>query len=372
MRWTDLPGPSAFIETVEDDLRKSRTVLATVPECFNSEWLPQLKARLGNEFSVSEIPNSLQDFLQTYSNREDGQPLIQARELHENEVRGHVFILQQPPKNEWSSWLKFLLKFAQVNRTYSELERNVFLIIDAGDLELLPYEFLLSNRQIEPFLGSDDALLYSASLTSRPNRYSLEAQMIIHLRAEISLWDFNLCRYLEDYTVNELLKPKEILCAYEQDQGWENYSVASDTVQLSKKGLQIEFCGRRLAHSVLLCKDEDCKSMFNSRLWTAQVRSLFPFLEEQRHLILEKARHLDKNSVEAFERELKSEETMELSKLVSLMQRGMLFPSRLRQFAIKLNRIRNSIAHLNLCEIHMLPNEREIEEIRKMSELTKR
>lgn len=358
MEWIDLPGPSQFLERVGQDLRESKSVLAVVPSCFDDRWVYAVRSELENEYDWREIPDTPAEFLQEISTRSDGHAFIHPREIIEANLNRQGYVLKNPSSESWNAWTSFLQIFAELNRTVDELNRNVFLVTSVDARNKLPNELLLSERRIEGFIRLEDPFFHAAQIAEPDDRDGLWRRIRMNICSEIAQWDFRLCELLCDLPTEDLLDPFDWLRSYGSDERWGGLSETSDHEILRQHGLLFSIGRDEIRHSAFLALNGN-KDEIARRVWIAQVRVLFPIIEEQRMRLIRMLRVHDPVTIKAWEDELEIAGDLEIGVLSFRMSRSRRFKQGLTDFAFKLKIIRNKLAHLQICIPSDIPDENE-------------
>jgi hypothetical protein len=358
MTWTELPGPSSFLDLVEQDLRESKSVLALVPNCFDDQWLYSIRSRLESNYEWMEVPNTVNGFYQEISCRPDGQAFVSVREIAENHISNRGFIVRNPPSESWCEWVTFLRGFAEFNRALDELGRNVFLVVSDELPTEIPNEPLISERRIEGFIRHEDSFFHAARTFESTNSTELWRRIRLQVCSELALWDFRLCDFLAGLTTNQLLDPFESLSEYGRREGWESIALNSNDGELRRMGLLFSVSGEEMHHSALLAL-QNRRDEILRRIWIAQVRVLFPVIEEQRLRLLVLLRKIQGATIAGWERDVGDDGELEIGILHHRMVTSNAFGRELTRLAGKLKNIRNSLAHLRICLPVDLPTERE-------------
>jgi hypothetical protein len=358
MNWTDLPGPKAFLAMVEQDLRESKSILAVVPSCFDDQWIGAIRNKMTNFYEWQEIPDTVDEFLRDVSGRNDGLPLAGARELIEQGLEGRGFVLRNPPLDNWKSWVRFLGEFSELNRNLPEIRRNVFLVATEGTEIRMPNEPLLSERRIEGYIRREDSLIHILQNADDDAKDGLGRSIRIHVASELAVWDFRLCEELCHLPAPQLMNPYACLKGYADGRGWGGLGPDSDTQDLRREGLLFTIGGEEFHHSAWLVIHGKLREV-EKRIWTAQVRVLFPIIEEQRMRLLEQLRKIHSGTVVSWEKDLGEDEELEIGFLHHRMLTSRAFTPQLNNLAGKLKTIRNKLAHLQICDPNDLPSARE-------------
>lgn len=358
MSWSDLPGPSSFLALVEQDLRESKSVFAVVPKCFDDQWLYAMRSRLESNYEWMEVPGTLREFYQEVSCRPDGEPFIELREIIEHGIRGRGFTLKNPPADAWNTWIPFLRDFAELNRAVDDLEKNVFLVVSDHPPNEIPNEPLISERRIEGFIRAEDSLFHAAKTFEVRETSDIWRKIRLHVCSELALWDFRLCELLGELPTKQLLEPFDWLREYGAVQGWQSFALSVSNGELRRAGLLFSIAGEEFTHSALLViqgKNEEIVK----RIWIAQIRVLFPIIEEQRLRLLKVLRQIHSRTIDSWERELEEDGELEIGILYHRMIVSNFFGRDLTRIAGKLKNMRNNLAHLKICGPQDLPDERE-------------
>ena len=239
-----------------------------------------------------KAPDSPAAFLQEISTRSDGHAFIHPREIIEANICRQGFVLKNPSNESWREWTPFLQSFAELNRAVDELNRNVFLVTSVDARNKLPNETPRSGRCIEEFIRGEDPFFHAAQVVEPDERDGLWRRIRMNVCSEIAQWDFRLCERLCELPTKEMLDPFDWLREYGRDEGWDGLSETSDREILRQHGLLFSIGRDEVRHSAFLAlignKDEIAR-----RVWIAQVRVLFPIIEEQRIRLIKALRAID-------------------------------------------------------------------------------
>lgn len=358
MSWFNLPGPSSYLALVEQDLRESKSVFAVVPTCFDDQWLYAMRSRLETSYEWMEVPETLQGFYQAISCRPDGKPFTGIREIIEHRITRRGFIVRNPPEDSWNTWIPFLGKFAEFNRAIDDLEKNVFLVVTDSLPNAIPRELLISERRIEKFIRPEDSFFHVARTSDFGDTNEIWRKIRMHVCSELALWDFQLCELLSELSVRQLLDPYSWLSEYGVKQGWKSFVVNGRDDDLRRAGLLFAIAGEEMTHSVLLALQGKNEEVLR-RIWIAQIRVLFPIIEEQRLRLLEVLRRIHASTIKSWEREVGEDGELEIGFLHHRMSVSNAFGRDLTRIAEKLKYMRNNLAHLKICGPQDLLGERE-------------
>jgi hypothetical protein len=285
-----LPGPQRFVETVASLARQGNSVLLQLPEFGMPRLTAALRdklhayytwescvvndSKLPAEFLFERfVPDSEPGLLRNASSLAT-QPRFQGRSIWVEGLTLHAT----------ESWCPFLKDYAHVSRNHSELQRTVLLVPLVGeaasrsvssDAGLVTVTW---DGQLHPL----DLRLYAATLVDDLNG-GLRSEMQAALIGELSGWDADLAEYLSRFDLDRLLAPERLLCELANQRGW-----ASDALRAKNwwAGGSYHFNGNTLQHPALIALDAPEELL--KLVWRAELGVLFPFIEEQRQLLLRK------------------------------------------------------------------------------------
>jgi hypothetical protein len=358
MNWTELPGPKAFLSMVEQDLRDSKSVLAVVPSCFDEQWIGTIRQGTDQLFEWQEISETVSEFLRDVSGRSDGLPLADARELIEQGVGGRGFVLRNPTSEEWTAWAGFLREFSELNRNLEDFDKGVFLVATEGNEIQMPNEPNLSSRRIDHYLRREDSLIHAFQIVDEDPKGELWRSIRVHVASELAVWDFQLCETLCDLPALQLMDPHACLMDYADRRGWGRLGPESSEKELRHEGLLFSLAGKEFHHSAWLAA-RGKRQELEKRIWTAQVRVLFPIIEEQRMSLLTELRKIHSGTIDSWQRDLGEDDELEIGLIHHRMLVSKAFTPRLNSLAGRLRNIRNKLAHLSICEPSDIPADNE-------------
>ncbi len=351
MDWTTLPGPTAFIERTAQDLRETYSVVSRRPAYLDDSWSRRLKARLEEFYAWNDVACSPQEFYRFCAQLCGKESLLGPQDLQRNSLHSHLFYVACPSADEWPQWVSLLTEFVIAQKTIDDkLHRNVFLLAINNDALDAPNEALLKKRNILDFLRDEDPFFHACQCSSRDggNR-SIEEDIRVHVCSELALWDFDLCRHLLNFSLEQLLDPTDLLKQYAAEkQATDEHLDQKDNNSNSSKPTQVSAVDLALNGN---------REELRRRIWRGQVQVLFPLIEDQRYKLIQ---HLRSNFPSLLENAENDDGVIEIGPLHRRMLRERKCSPRLVDLARRLKKIRNDVAHLKVCAVHKIPSKSEL------------
>lgn len=280
--WWDLPGPASFLETIEQDLRGQQNVLLVLPRRVPEGFVEALRLRVARNdlwaWRLVAAPNGGPPLEVLRSMLCPGASLANARALAEEPHLGGFIVCVaavDPPRVP--AWLAFLREYQQAHRNCGALGPQLCLHLAAPDVPSPVREPGLGVRTYRDVADALDLRLFAAQLLraspDRGRRRELRAELLVELAGA----DPDLARRLATWDWPQLLQPLRGLAAYAQERGW---TLARSTATWEDGTADIVE-GRSVAHSAVLAL-RGTRDELTRRLWRAELKVLFPFLEEER------------------------------------------------------------------------------------------
>lgn len=352
MDWTTLPGPTAFIERTAQDLRETYSVVSRRPAYLDDSWSRRLKARLEEFYAWNDVACSPQEFYRFCAQLCGKESLLGPQDLQRNSLNGHLFYVACHSADEWPQWVSLLTEFVVAQKTIDDkLHRNVFLLAINNDALEAPNEALLKKRDIPDFLRDEDPFFHACQCSSRDgSNRSIEEDIRIHICSELALWDFDLCRYLLDFPLEQLIDPIDVIKEYAEAKNLGDLDGALG----SESGSKTNSSGS--SPSVTLALNGNREEL-TRRVWRGQVQVLFPLIEDQRCKLIERLKSL---CPWVLRRARNEDGIVEIGPLHFHMLKEGKCPPKLKNFAFRLKEMRNDIAHLKVCKLAHIPNKSEL------------
>lgn len=357
--WWDLAGPAEFVSAIASDLRNGRNVVVLMPELSPGGLREAVQKELPVEdgwfwelIHPADHPGRppLHLLVERYLGSPYSRQAVRVRDLAAAEsFRGYLVWVDDCRGADWPPWRDFLLDYEVACRERPAHERSVFCAVARGTAALNPprEEVCLSLRCWQGQVDLLDMLLYCWSRFREKRWPVVQRRLAAAVCAGLALWDQDLADRLAGEPPRVLLDPQPVLARLALDLGWQDTGSNAWT-DLWAAGLADLYEGRWRLHSALLALKGDTAEL-RSRMWTAQVSVVLPFLEEQRRDWLDTFQGILRVPYCPHPgRQIDTLEDLELPHLAQQLGRHPAVPSpvrtRLRRFA----EVRNRLAHLEL------------------------
>jgi hypothetical protein len=383
--WWQLPGPAAFLNLVDGDLRQGKSVVLALPEYAptglrealagqvkkNDFWDWRQVSLQENEsssddpvrllsdrlaLSIETAPNSLfKNLPKTFqpANRNlQSNPVPDVKALVDCEAFcGNVIWLEGLTERFWQNWQAFFDEYAQFCQNRCELERSLFCVPMVGTLtQQLPTETeTLSIRRWHGVVDRLDMQLYISSQKAHSRvANTLERNLIIAMGAEIAGTDPELANRLSKLPFNELLAPFETLKQVAKQRGWNEEQLSDPKWHL---GMLDDIEGTPIVHAAVLAmqanRDQKSQDELRRRIWRGQVGVLFPFIEEQRVRLLEELHAFLEVPLETPFGTITEIHDLEIGHIDYLVKKNSPKSHKAEPLLKSLKEIRHTIAHLD-------------------------
>jgi hypothetical protein len=179
---------------------------------------------------------------------------------------------------------------------------------------------------------------------------ALETDLIAALVAILGNWDPELCEFLADHELCELIRPEELLKRFAMGRNWQLNGVTLDEQSWSQGKWQT-YLGKEAPHTCLVAALNGSRSI-DHMIWKAEVMVLMPYIEERRQRLIEDYRlHFRLPHTTKFG-SIDDIYDLEVAHIESQLRR-VLSKNRL-EFVQKLREARNSLSHLRPVEPEVL------------------
>ncbi|MCE7981186.1 MAG: hypothetical protein DYG89_08355 [Caldilinea sp. CFX5] len=362
--WWNLPGPVRFIDQIIQDLRDGKNIIICLPDFapanlaeavayhlrIDSDWCYERLEWAGHRSKPLDL------LIHQLIPDPDPNTFWNAKLLLEHEmIRGHWFWLELPNATAWPQWREFMIEYAHACRAYPSYQRPLFIIVTQGIAEELTNitDVCLSTHRWYGYVDRLDMLLFTKHLMPQRPCKPLQKEMIVAMIAELAQWDPYVAQALVEQPLSTLLNPKLTLKAIAAERRWlESRQVPRTWCTGTTNAMED---GRVTTHSALLALSDPGNEM-NARIWNAQVRIVFPYLEEQRRRLLTE---IGKQLRVPFETEygmvthLHELEIGHIANQLNTMLSARI-PPEIRRKATRLKEIRNKLAHLEILSAEMV------------------
>ncbi len=300
--WWQLPGPSRFIRQVTQDLQDGKNVVLCLPQHFPEGLGRAIRAQLEvyeswpwYTLALDQLGDvSPADFLYSMFVRGGlAQGLCSAATLaRERAFAGRVIWLSGITAAIWPIWRQFIAEYSHACKEQPPATRTVFVLPLMGELTHGPPadDICLAVHAWQGIVSRFDMLLFTAGILPDTRLgHAVERQLMIACVANLALWDPEVAEMLIELPLASILSPHTALSEYARARSWERVPPA-DTSWC--RGMRETIDGADELHSAL-CLHDAAQRRIERRIWSAQVGTLLPLVEEQRQdLLVRLRRHL--------------------------------------------------------------------------------
>jgi len=353
-RWGyyELPGPSAFLDCIEQDIQEEGRSVILDMGCFAPHgWSEALNERLGDDWYWKEINlsgSSPVEALTQGMQKPKERGVAGVDDIYAFKGFGRqIFIVKSPDDTTTKVWLNFLLEFADITRRQPLPSRSVILLLVPPDFRgRMPENVMIRQYSFEGVVSPVDMLINANQQISDTQKSVVLRNLRIQLCMELSLWDFELCNELSSCSLSELIEPIDRLKRYAEKVGFQELVSEGDNDRLIKAGARGQFEGEERFHSAILALIDGDPRTINRRVWRAQLRVLYPFVEECRQNILDQyASFIKLPHTRKYGEKVESLQEMEIGDIKVNLDQNLQQHRRLKNFIRNLWKIRKALAH---------------------------
>ncbi len=350
----DLPGPANFVRRVTGAFRDGRSACVQFPRHAPGGFPEALRSEYNRElfFEVSPLHCGPADrrrpvdlLFEEFARDAPAGAIRDVRTLTlQSAFCGRLIFLESIAAEDWKAWRQFLVEYEQVCRNVDRLHRTLFFASLDGETATPP---LVEDVCQAVFRWSDtldalDMTLFAASQLAAKSLPALERQLYLSLLAELSGWDTEACSLLASQTLETLLSPSVFLRRLASQRGW---SASAPTESWWELGIENSVNGFAERHSafIALCGDE---RELDRRIWRAQLRVLFPAIEELRLALLPQLRRFLRFPVQTPFGIVREIEDLEIGQLAHQLLGARNLDRQTREIILLLKDLRHALAHL--------------------------
>lgn len=373
----DMPGPARYLANVTRDLHEGRCVVLALPKTPPADLREAIRHRVRHGELGTWRDVSLDDRNRTL-------PLAAMSEAFEvpdddrwqsvatvaDGCSGYIIWIDGLTHESLPAWRDFLSDFNHVIRARPIYHRPLLLVPLSGfDSSALPgADVALEVRPWRGVLGELDLGLYFAARLSESDAPPLRRAMVAALVRELARFDLELAESMLDWPLSSLLSPLEPLNRHASRRGWTAKSCASP---LWHDGMLDEIDGERVEHVAASAMRGDRRRVARS-IWRAQLTTLFPAIEEQRALFVERFVGVLRAGVRQVLPELAQDDIfeLELGQLARLVGKMRYFDYATRDRIRVLLDMRNALAHLEPVSFDMLRRAAELSALPDLGRLS--
>lgn len=349
-----LPGPAAFVHRVAEAFRDGRNVCVRfprhAPEGFPAALIAEYNREPFFEFSPVRCDfaggrRPIDQLFEQFAPERKSSELRDPQSLTtQPQFCGRLIFLEEIAAADWTSWRQFLADYAPVCRNVDRLQRTLFFAsLDGGVAASPPPEDVCQAVfSWSDALDEIDITLFAARSLTGKSLSTLERRLLSSILAELAMWDTETCARLAAQPLTALLAPLPSLRAIATERGW---TPTAPTESRWELGIEDSFGGRRRAHSAFLalCGDE---VEIDRRLWRAQLRVLFPALEELRLALLPRFAGYLRVPVQTPSGTVSEVEDLEIGQIAHQLHSVRGLDHKTRDLVILLKDMRHALAHL--------------------------
>lgn len=372
-----MPGPARYLANVTRDLHEGRCVVLALPKTPPADLREAIRHRVRHGELGTWRDVSLDDRNRTL-------PLAAMSEAFEvpdddrwqsvatvaDGCSGYIIWIDGLTHESLPAWRDFLSDFNHVIRARPIYHRPLLLVPLSGfDSSALPgADVALEVRPWRGVLGELDLGLYFAARLSESDAPPLRRAMVAALVRELARFDLELAESMLDWPLSSLLSPLEPLNRHASRRGWTAKSCASP---LWHDGMLDEIDGERVEHVAASAMRGDRRRVARS-IWRAQLTTLFPAIEEQRALFVERFVGVLRAGVRQVLPELAQDDIfeLELGQLARLVGKMRYFDYATRDRIRVLLDMRNALAHLEPVSFDMLRRAAELSALPDLGRLS--
>jgi hypothetical protein len=337
--WWDLPGPSARVDQIAQDLKIGKNVVVR-PDVFTAGgYGSMIRSRVRDAFSAVSVlrVDGAADPAAALNHEfgilaPDVRPTA-ARLAEAGEFTQRLVWMELRGAIDANVWKSFIRDFGHACQARPEYERSLIAV----DLEHAhdgdwPDGVCVGVHTLSGCADTLDMQLYVARRCAGDT--GLVRKLRVSVIATLALWDPRAADALCEVQLDALSDPRPVLLAYARDRGWSDTTVSQ---------LHGTLDGEGLLHSAAAAVAHDDATIAH-RVWQGQLPVVFPLIENHRRLLGAKYRHLFNFPIQTDFGVVSSIEDVEIGVLEYYMrQRGAAKQD--RELAAVLRDVRNKLAH---------------------------
>lgn len=359
--WWSLPGPSACVRSVVEDLRNGTNVVIAFPQ-----WHPPgLQDAIGRSVRDDELllwrPLSLQQQQEIdplylighrYATDVPTQDLCGEGALVDSRAFADCVVwVEGIEDTAWPAWRMFLERYADLARRRSALDRGVLCVQLIGQpSEQLPKsDVALKVYRWQDYVGELDMLAWLHYLMGHQSVQSpIQRRLKLRLALELVGYDANLAIEAAQLPLESLTDPSAWLTQVAVIREW-----SEQTPACWQAGSHNMIDGHLVIHPALRVVRQHRPSEIHSLVWRAQVAVLFPYLEEARaHYLFEYAESLRLPHDTGYGLIIHHLEDLELSHIHHQLRHRV--PQKEEKRLRLLRDVRNALAHHQALDFQLL------------------
>jgi len=362
--WTT-PGAVRFLNDFTAIVKVGRSAIVQTPELHPNGMVREFKEIAEKQYDWIELTihdNSILEafscvFPSYFNGKAASLPLFRVvlRQISEK-----CFFLdcRQASPLLWEEAKGFLMSFQVIMKDVEPLKRSILVIMAPhfAFLDNLRTDSTYESLAWSNYVRLADIKFMIDFLGVQGVEHSIANSLRREVIASLCLWDSKLMRVLLCLNLESLLSPERILQVYAEEMSWDKDSNPS-TDELRISGIVQKVEDMNEVHTAYACSKND-QGVLYKRIWIAQVRILFPYIEFQRELLITKygyAIRLSYANRETGEM-INNLEQLEIGSLAHLFRRSKsgVLPRRVVEFTCWLKDVRNYLAHRKYVQFEFL------------------
>lgn len=356
--WLYLPGAVAFLDDISRSLRSGNNVVLCLPQyppgSLRTVLIKQFLEETHRTWYVLETSelnsySPIEYLIRRFLGEHASSTQRRVEDLVKSErFRDLYFWVTFSSAQEWSKWKAFLVEYQHSCQTIPNYCRSLFLFELVGELATSPPP---SNAGVmihhwRDFLDLLDMEIYVSLLFQEVNLPSLKKRVLRSVLSELAQFDPHLVDFFrQTATFDEILAPSEKLLQFAIQRQWKALAIPSeDETRRWATGMVNVMNSEKKVHSAALVMEGNEREIL-SRIWSGELKILFPFIEEQRRLLVSKYRSVLQLPHQTPSREITQFEDLELSHIREQLQNIVGISPDTRTKIRQLCEIRNRLAH---------------------------
>jgi len=283
-----------MLDRVESDIRSGKNVVILMPEHgpdgLGDAILTRIRATDSWPWYTLDCRSDngtspAHSLVQRFIVAPDNEALWNTRYLVQHEdFRGQLIWLESFTDDTWTGWRDFLSEYSHACRSLQAHERTLFVSCVTGKpaLEAAQEDACLSVYKWDGWIEHTDMWLYASQRLRRNGLTRLQYQTALAAIARLALWDPKAADALASEELRSIIQPQGVLSRLAKERGWNTLSEREHTWY---RGVVALIEDRPRTHSALLALNDPVNEL-ESRIWSAQVGVIFPYVEEYRRQLL--------------------------------------------------------------------------------------
>lgn len=355
--WWNLPGPSAWLESLLRALRAGHNLIIRLPDYSPLGLREALERQVTTGGSWRWTPiqlgisttlkNDPAQFLWQRFGGEKTHVLIDSVTLARSKhLLDYIIWLEGFTQDSWCDWQKFLFAYSDACRERDPVDRGLFVACCDGMIgkDIKNGDAALSVHTFYGATNSLDMSLWVANLLQGRHLDPLEIRLRTAVIVELAGCDSDIAQALVALDLDKLFDPWSHLASIGNSRHW---SVQDPSVLSDYSGMIHLIDGHpHINSSLLAINGSEGTTEIRRRIWQGQVSILFPFLEQERISLLNRLKPLLRIPFSTKFGEVNDIWELELMHILQQVKQRV--KSDLRQRLQNLVDMRNALAHLDL------------------------